>query len=93
MNFLKGVIAALPLIISLLVVTSLHVVLGEQVPKVAVLRGPERFALCAARPMNIFSSVFRGFISLLDWATRGILRLFGHATPTGMRIRIGRLAG
>ncbi len=77
LQFLKGLVLALPLILSLTVVTSLHVVLGEQVPKVAVLRNPERFALFAARPMHVFSSVFRGFVSLLDWATRGILRLIG----------------
>ena len=77
LEFLKGFVLALPLILSLTVVTSLHVVLGEQVPKVAVLRAPERFALAAARPMHLFSSVFRGFVSLLDWATRSILKLFG----------------
>jgi putative hemolysin len=75
--FLRGVLAALPLIISLTVVTSFHVVLGEQVPKVAVLRSPERFALFAAPIMRIFISVFRGFIAILDGATRGILSLFG----------------
>lgn len=75
--FLKGVLLALPLIISLTVVTSFHVVLGEQVPKVAVLRGPERFAIAAAPFMRVFISVFRGFIFLLDWATRMILGLFG----------------
>ncbi len=76
-EFLKGLVTALPLIISLTVITSLHVVLGEQVPKVAVLRSPERFALVAAAPMGVFNAVFRGFISLLDWATRSILKLVG----------------
>lgn len=76
-QFLKGLVTALPLILSLTVVTSLHVVLGEQVPKVAVLRNPERFALVAARPMQVFIFVFRGFVSLLDWATRSILKLAG----------------
>jgi CBS domain containing-hemolysin-like protein len=75
--FLRGLLTALPLIISLTVITSFHVVLGEQVPKVAVLRGPERFALFAAPIMRIFISVFRGFIVILDGATRGILSLIG----------------
>ncbi len=69
--FLDNLVGALPLIISLTVITSFHVVLGEQVPKVAVLRGPERFALIAAPIMHVFSTVFRGFINLLDLATRG----------------------
>ncbi len=75
--FLEKAFFALPLIISLTVVTALHVVLGEQVPKVAVLRSPEKFALAAAPAMNVFSTVFGGFVGLLDWATRGILRLIG----------------
>ena len=77
LEILNRVLPALPLIISLTVVTSLHVVLGEQVPKVAVLRAPERFALLAAPAMNLFSRVFKGFINLLDWATRSVLRLIG----------------
>ncbi len=78
--FLQAVdplLAALPLIISLIVITSLHVVLGEQVPKVATLHDPERFALLAAQPMRIFSTVFKWFIDMLDWATRQILQLVG----------------
>jgi len=77
LQFVNRILPALPLVISLTVVTSLHVVLGEQVPKVAVLRAPERFALLAAPVMNVFSRVFKGFIDLLDWATRRILRMVG----------------
>jgi CBS domain containing-hemolysin-like protein len=73
----SGILPALPLVISLIVVTSFHVVLGEQVPKVAVLRAPERFALTAAPVMRVFGTVFKGFISLLDWAARQVLRLMG----------------
>lgn len=74
---ISPVMASLPLVFSLVIVTSLHVVLGEQVPKVAALHSPERFALLAARPMHLFSSVFKWFIDLLDWATRQILSLVG----------------
>jgi len=77
LQILAPIVAALPLILSLIIVTSLHVVLGEQVPKVAALHGPERFALLWARPMQAFSILFKWFINLLDWATRIILRLVG----------------
>jgi CBS domain containing-hemolysin-like protein len=76
-QILGPVLAGLPLALSLVIVTSLHVVLGEQVPKVAALHTPERFALLAARPMHVFSSVFKWFIDVLDWATRQILTLVG----------------
>jgi putative hemolysin len=91
LSFLKSALTALPLVISLLVVTSMHVVLGEQVPKVAVLRAPERFALGAAPFMTAFSSVFRWFISLLDWATRSILRLFGIYSEGGFTSAVDSL--
>lgn len=71
------ILPLLPLLISLTIVTSLHVVLGEQAPKVAVLHAPERFALLATPAMNVFSKIFKGFIDLLDWATRAVLRLAG----------------
>jgi putative hemolysin len=77
LKFLEGLLAALPLIISLAVVTSFHVVLGEQVPKVAVLRSPEKFAILCAPFMEVFIRIFRGFIFLLDWATRMVLRFIG----------------
>lgn len=83
LSFLAVILPALPLIISLAVVTSLHVVLGEQVPKVAVLYGPEQFAIRAAPYMKGFSIVFGGFISLLDWAARSVLKLFGF-NPNGL---------
>ena len=74
---LRPIAAALPLVLALTIVTSLHVVLGEQVPKVATLHNPERFALLSAQPMYLFSRIFRWFINLLDWATRHILTLLG----------------
>src|ERR1035437_10289280 len=43
LQFLQSILPVLPLALSLIVITSFHVVLGEQVPKVAVLRSPERF--------------------------------------------------
>ncbi len=74
---LTSLLAALPLVLSLLIITSIHVVLGEQVPKVATLHQPERIALLSAQPMNAFTTIFKWFIDVLDWATRQILRLFG----------------
>jgi CBS domain containing-hemolysin-like protein len=77
MQKLSSLLGALPLIFSLIIITSLHVVLGEQVPKVATLHNPEEIALLSAQPMRIFSTIFKWFIDILDWATRQILRIFG----------------
>lgn len=71
------VVNILPLAISLLLVTGLQVVLGEQVPKVTVLRSPERFALFAAPFIRSINIIFKPFIDLLDWITKRTLKAIG----------------
>jgi CBS domain containing-hemolysin-like protein len=80
---IEPILTALPLIISLIIVTSLHVVLGEQVPKVAALESPEPIAILSAGPMNWFSKIFTWFVDVLDWATQSILRLIGVKSQGG----------
>jgi CBS domain containing-hemolysin-like protein len=77
LRFLTPVFSALPLILSLIIITGLLVVLGEMVPKVATLQQPERVALRSAQPMRLFSTIFKWFIDILDWATKLVLHLFG----------------
>jgi CBS domain containing-hemolysin-like protein len=77
LQHLTSLLAALPLILSLITITSIHVVLGEQVPKVATLHQPERIAILGAQPMKVFTTVFKWFIDILDWATKLVLRIFG----------------
>jgi len=77
LHSLTALMAVLPLILSLIIITSIHVVLGEQVPKVATLHQPERVALLGAQPMKVFTIIFKWFVDVLDWATKLILRLFG----------------
>jgi CBS domain containing-hemolysin-like protein len=74
---INTVVSILPLAISLLFVTGLQVVLGEQVPKITVLRSPERFALFAAPFMRSINSFFKPFIDLLDWITKLTLKMIG----------------
>jgi len=77
LEFLTPFLNALPLILSLLIITTLLVVLGEMVPKVATLQQPERIAMLSAQPMKAFTTVFKWFIDILDWATKLVLRIFG----------------
>jgi len=77
LQFINAILPALPLIISLIIVSAIHVVFGEQVPKVATLRNPEKFAIRAAPYMTLFSRIFKGFIQLLNWLTKQVLRLIG----------------
>jgi putative hemolysin len=77
LQFIDAILPALPLLISLIIVSSIHVVFGEQVPKVATLRNPEKFAIKAAPYMSLFSQVFKGFINVLNWLTKLVLRVTG----------------
>jgi putative hemolysin len=79
--------ANLAFILSLLVVTGLHVTFGEQLPKVASLREPEGTAVRLAHPMAGFISVVRPFVWLLDRVTMAILRLRGME-PVGSHLTI-----
>jgi CBS domain containing-hemolysin-like protein len=62
---------------SFFIITTLHIVLGEQAPKVFAIRSPETTALFIARPLAIFNATFGLVIRFLDWATEMVLRLFG----------------
>jgi len=77
LSILQEMLPFLPLALSLIVVTSLHVVLGEQMPKVAVLRAPEQFILKTAPAMHLFTTIFKWPINMLDWATRKLLYWLG----------------
>ncbi|HWW74128.1 MAG TPA: CNNM domain-containing protein, partial [Pyrinomonadaceae bacterium] len=55
-------------VIAFTLITFLHIVLGEQVPKMLGIERSERVALLTVGPMYWFSRVFRLPIRLLDWA-------------------------
>ncbi len=74
-SWLAPVLHSLPLAVALIVVTGVQVTLGEQVPKVAVLRNPERVLLRGARPMQAFIIAFRWLIWSLNSLTLLTLRL------------------
>jgi CBS domain containing-hemolysin-like protein len=64
------------------VITYLHVVLGELVPKALSLEKAEAVSLATARPMEIFYKLFKAPIWLLNHSGVRFLRLLGlHATP------------
>lgn len=63
--------------IAFLVITSLHIVLGEQAPKLFGLQMAERVAIFTALPMILFYKTFKPLIHGLDWASAKVVRLFG----------------
>jgi CBS domain containing-hemolysin-like protein len=66
---------ATALFIALLLITYLHVVLGEQVPKVIAIERAEDVSLLVAAPLLTFGRVFRPFIRLIGGSTNGMVKM------------------
>jgi CBS domain containing-hemolysin-like protein len=66
---------------SFAILTFMHVVLGELVPKSLALQRTERMSLMVARPLRWFIQSFRWIIDGLDGVSRRIVRWLGVANP------------
>lgn len=65
------------IVISFSIITFLHVVLGELVPKMFALEKAETFALFAARPLEVFAKVFSPILWVLNKSGGTLGRLLG----------------
>ncbi|KQP08220.1 MAG: hemolysin family protein [Methylobacterium sp.] len=63
--------------ISFVIITALHIVLGELAPKSLALQRSERTALAVVRPLSLFLFVFRPAILFLNGLGNGVVRLCG----------------
>jgi CBS domain containing-hemolysin-like protein len=72
--------------IAFALVTAVHIVLGEQVPKTVAVRHTEKTLLTVAGPMDWFTRIFRPLIALLDGATAAVLRLLRTKPIAGHRV-------
>jgi CBS domain containing-hemolysin-like protein len=59
------------------IITALHIVLGEQAPKLLGLERAERIALAVSLPLQAFYWLFRWPIQALDWASVRAVQLLG----------------
>src|ERR671916_179377 len=72
-----GVSLAISIALAYVISTSLHITVGEQVPKIYAINRAERVARFIARPLQWFTSAFSPFIHLLNGVSNGILRTIG----------------
>ncbi|HSL54841.1 MAG TPA: hemolysin family protein [Pyrinomonadaceae bacterium] len=63
--------------IGFIIITALHIVIGEQAPKLMGLARAERVALAVALPLQLFYRVFSLPIRALDWASARTVNLVG----------------
>ncbi|CAN5614897.1 hemolysin family protein [soil metagenome] len=76
----EEVVGTIAFVITLLLVSFLHVVLGEMVPKNLSFSLPDRAVLLLAPPLVFIATVFRPIIVALNAIANGVLRLF-RVTP------------
>lgn len=70
-------------ITALLVITCLHIVLGEQAPKLLGLERAERVALACGASLHLFYLLFKLPIKILDFASAKVIRMFGLNSEAG----------
>lgn len=69
---------AAAIVLAFSLITFLHMVLGEQVPKILSVHRSEKMALVVARPMLVFLTVFRPVINVFDLAADRLVKQMGY---------------
>ena len=64
-------------VLALLIVTFIHLVVGEMAPKSWAIAHPERSATLLAAPMRAFMALFRPLLRALNAAANGLVRRVG----------------
>ena len=67
----------LGVIIAFILITILHIVLGEQAPKTAAIRNPLFHTMIVAIPLRVMYTIFAPFIWVLNSMSTFILRIAG----------------
>ncbi len=70
-------------VLSFVLITFMHVILGELAPKAVALQRPDAVALWVARPLLWFSFFTRPFIALMNATGNGVVRLLGFEPLSG----------
>jgi len=93
-RMVEGVIGQIPhatlyshgiaIAVAFALITCLHVILGELVPKSLALQRAEQVALAVAAPMDVFLTLTRPLLFVMSRAAGTVLRIFG-----GRKIRQG----
>ena len=67
------------IVVAFVVITFLHIVLGELTPKSIALAMPETVSKLIVRPLMLFSRIMSPFIGFLNGTATRLLKLFGIA--------------
>jgi CBS domain containing-hemolysin-like protein len=70
-------------VVAFSVITSMHIVLGELVPKSLSLQRSETIIMLCARPLTAFAVVFGWPVAALTWVGNAVLRSIGLEPASG----------
>lgn len=70
-----GTITTISLVLSFLIITVMHIVFGELIPKSIAIRKAEPTVMAIAMPLRIFYTVFKPFIWSMNHMSNAFLRL------------------
>lgn len=73
----ESIANSIAIAISFLLITALHIILGELVPKSIALQRSEGTSLFVARPLLLFSRLFHPFIFLMNGVGNMVVRALG----------------
>ncbi|MGF1580843.1 MAG: hemolysin family protein [Gemmataceae bacterium] len=68
--------------LAFMLITFMHVVFGELIPKTVALQTPDQVALWIARPLNLFTWITRPLIYVMNGSGNAILRACGYRPDT-----------
>ncbi len=68
-------------VVALSVITYLHVVVGEMIPKALALAAPESTSLRVGPVMRLFSAIFRPAVVVLNWVAFSLMRMLRIPEP------------
>ncbi|GIO39523.1 membrane protein [Paenibacillus antibioticophila] len=73
----EAVTGILSFLIAFIVITYLHVVVGELAPKTIAIRKAEAVAMLTAKPLILFTKIMRPFIWTLNGSANQLVKLIG----------------
>ncbi|MBW7674644.1 hemolysin family protein [Chryseobacterium chendengshani] len=74
-NFSESTVTTISVVISFLIITVMHIVFGELIPKSIAIRKAEATTMATAVPLRVFYTIFKPFIWLMNLMSNGVLRL------------------
>lgn len=73
-----AVISAIAVALGFIIITALHIVVGELIPKSLAIFSTERYALFTATPLVWFYRITYPIMWLFNSITNGVMKLLGH---------------